>query len=104
MEIERERKLSILHDVFEEINDNISGKMPNKETREFIKQSILEKTDFLDEVICDESNNPPDTIDDEVIIARCIWNSNSSPDSGFSYLDLAFGNPERTYKYLLTFR
>jgi hypothetical protein len=73
-----------------------------RKSRDFVKKRLLESLDFLDDVICDETNNPPDVVDDEVIIAQCIWDKSS--DGSFKYIYLAFGNPERTFKYLLTYR
>lgn len=104
-EQERERKLSKIHDVYEAINmDLLSGTYPDKKTRESVRERLLSSLDFLDDVICDETNNTAQVVDDEVILARCIWDRDPSKGAGYSYIDLAFGNPERTYKYLLTFK
>jgi hypothetical protein len=100
----REGKLSQIHDAFEAINQEISGSYPDQKTRDLVKEKLLQRLDFLDDVKCDQENNPASVIDDEVIIARCIWDRNKKVTGSFSYIDLAFGNPERTYKYLLTFQ
>jgi len=95
---ELEEKTDILFKVKEVIEKEISGSFPDQKTRDLVKNLLLEKASFLDGVKCDEENNPPEVVDDEVIIAKCIWESKNN--GSFKSINLVFGNEERAFKYL----
>lgn len=71
---------------------NHQYEMVNKKLRDFVYISMMEKlNDVIDKIICDESNNPPDIVDDGIIICRVIWNIDVNSPSSFDYIDLPFG-------------
>lgn len=71
---------------------NHQYEMVNKKLRDFVYISMMERlNDVIDKIICDESNNPPDIVDDSIIICRVIWNIDVNSPSSFDYIDLPFG-------------
>ena len=94
-----ENKLDKILEVYEEINPTLAGKYPDQKTRDEVKNLLLEKLDFLDDVWCNQENNPPNIVDEECIVARLKYDS--KPNGEHKYTNLVFGNPEKTYKILM---
>ena len=44
-------------------------------------------------IICDETNNPPEVVDDNILVARVEWKLNKFDDTSH-YVDLTFGDVE----------
>jgi len=78
---------------YETLNALLNHDMPfnDKSTRLMIK-SRLESELPNTEVICDETNNPPDIINACVCVARVMWMEKGME---IKYVDLIFGNPEQ---------
>lgn len=58
------------------------------DTRHKTTQALIKLLPFTTRVICDLANNPPDVIDDNIMIARVEYTRRMK----FHYVDLTFGN------------
>ena len=76
---------------YKEVNDKIKGELNNASTRKLIKESFKELLVGID-VICDETNNPPDIIDKNIGMARVKYNFDYD-NMKYDYIDLTFGEP-----------
>lgn len=104
------KELEIIKDVYYNLNQEILSNQPynTKQTRfETIwklMHPIEERFDNLVKeekrynnidirIICDETNNPPEVVDDNIMIARVEWKLNKFDDT-IHYVDLTFGDVE----------
>ena len=68
--------------------------MNDKDTREKVAKLLEFKLlNVVDEVICDESNNPPDIVDSNMLIARLVWGTTNLE---YHYIDFKFGGKSTT--------
>lgn len=63
----------------------------DKVTRKRIKTYLVKELENC-EIICDESNNASDIIEECICVARVIWYGNGME---IIYIDLIFGSPEQ---------
>jgi len=82
-----------------EINEMLSGKMPNRETRELAKALLTEKIDFECTIKCDEENNPSDIVDQECIVAQIMYDNKN--DGSHKYMYVVFGDDRRSSRILM---
>jgi hypothetical protein len=68
----------------------------NDAIRLFVFQKLKERIGNI-EIICDETNNTPEAIDNKIVIARVMWNDNRI----HKYQDLFFGEEYNITKFLL---
>ena len=68
----------------------------NPEIRLLVFQKLKEKINNV-VIICDETNNTPEAIDNNIVIARVIWVDNNL----HKYQDLFFGEERNITKFLL---
>jgi len=85
---------------FNILNDELCNRMvtPDAKTRNEIRNKLKEYFPTCT-VICDESNNPPDVVDSQCIIAKVIWKKHPSYEE-ISYVDLLFGSKEARENYM----
>ena len=76
-------------DIYFRLNEEIRYYFNTPKTRLVVKNRLKKEILFLDDVVCDERNNPPEIIDQSVILATVIYNK-----IGYEYkhLDLIFGH------------
>ena len=114
MKVETKKKMSkeleIIKDVYYKLNEEFLSKQPynTKQTRfETIwklmhpiemrfDNLVKEEKRFSNidiRIICDEINNTPEVVDDNILVARVEWKLNKF-DETIHYVDLTFGNVE----------
>jgi len=74
------------------INDKILYECNDSKTRERIKILLKKELPFLKNVICDETNNSPEVLDKQILVARIEYHKDEEPNTDtYSYMDLIFG-------------
>lgn len=68
----------------------------NDAIRLFVFQKLKERIGNI-EIICDETNNTSEVVDNKIVIARVMWNDNRI----HKYQDLFFGEERNITKFLL---
>ena len=100
------KELEIIKDVYYKLNEEFLSEQPynTKQTR---FETIWKLTSQLDNlvkeekrfsnidirIICDETNNTPEVIDNNILVARVEWKLNKL-DETIHYVDLTFGDVE----------
>lgn len=94
-----------IKEVYEKINNELLEQYPfggpfnDDETRE--EYRIRLKNEIGDvEVKCDLDNNPPEIVDECVLVATVRWTPKNSQET--KYYHLVFGQPEQAMKILKT--
>ena len=104
------KELKIIKDVYYKLNEELLSRQPsNDEQTRFetiwkLMHPIEKRFDNLVNeekrfsnidirIICDETNNPPEVVDDNILVARVEWKLNKL-DETIHYVDLTFGNVE----------
>lgn len=87
--------------VYKEMNDSLLHTMPFNEpkTREWVVSTLRQAFGNLTAVKCDDENNPPDVVDQCILIAKVIWNTDYCNEYGYKYVIMIFGNPDAVEKY-----
>ncbi|MDA3778868.1 MAG: hypothetical protein PF487_01320 [Bacteroidales bacterium] len=79
---------------YKKINKSLIKKMVfnDKETRDYV--TVRLENDLQNcNIICDETNNPPDVVDKCMCIARVSWLNHN-----YTYVDLVFGRAKQVAK------
>jgi len=72
--------------------NNYQYKMIHKDLRKFIYNSMMDKLgNIVDEIICNETNNPPEIIDDNLIMCSVKYINDINSIHNYTYIDLPFG-------------
>lgn len=104
------KELEIIKDAYYKLNEEFLSKQPynTKQTRfetiwklmypieNRFDYLVMEEKRFSNidiRIICDETNNPPEVVDDNILVARVEWKLNKL-DETIHYVDLTFGNVE----------
>ena len=104
------KELKIIKDVYYKLNEEFLSEQPynTKQTRfetiwklmhpieKRFDNLVKEEKRFSNidiRIICDETNNPPEVVDDNILVARVEWKLNKL-DETIHYVDLTFGNVE----------
>lgn len=84
--------VKLIEEAYAKVHRMILFKPINKATRKIVSKNLMKELSFLDEVICNEENNPPEVIDSGMINAKLIWNKDKPPHpvGGYDYLDISF--------------
>jgi len=101
-EVEYLQYVPRLEDSYKFINSVLLGTTPmnDKKTRQWATKTLAGRLSKFGVVVrCNEGNNPPEIIDENLLIARVMRNSNTSTE--VKYVDLVFGTPEAVKKYTL---
>jgi hypothetical protein len=66
-----------IEETYKFVNDLLLNTTPmnTKETRHYVVELIQKRIDFQVIVKCDEENNPPEVIDENILIAQLFWNT-----------------------------
>jgi len=73
--------------------------MNTKDTREWVQKTLEGRLKKFGVVVkCDEENNPPDVIDQNLLIAR-LMRTKYDKSPGYTFMDLIFGKEENVRKY-----
>ena len=109
------KELEIIKDVYYKLNEEFLSEQPHntKKTRHETIWKLMypiEKGfyDLVNEekrfskidirIICDETNNTPEVVDDNTMVARVEWKT-SKLDDTIHYVDLVFGDVEIEWNY-----
>lgn len=89
--------VSKINDVYERINSDILSTNPfgvinTRGFRNKIKNMLIDELDDC-EIVCDETNNPPDVIDNNCLVAKVLWRKQNQLK--YEYVNLVFGVPEQ---------
>jgi hypothetical protein len=90
-----------IQEVYERINNEFLSISPfgilnDKKIRLEFKERL--ENEFTNTFIkCDEENNPPEVIDNCLLVAKLSWIGNNK----YKYCDLIFGQPEQVIKLTL---
>ena len=104
------KELEIIKDVYYKLNEEFLSEQPynTKQTRfetiwklmhpieKRFDSLVNEEKRFSNidiRIICDETNNTPEVIDNNILVARVEWKLNKL-DETIHYVDLTFGNVE----------
>lgn len=78
------------------LKDNFDNRFNTPFERKYIKEHLeVSLAAYNVEVICDESNNPPDVMDDNDLVARVMWKNKRLEQK---YVDLHFGKIMHWYE------
>ena len=100
--VDPEKMYARIMERFVVLNDELMNKMPmpNAETREEIRGRM--KAYFPTCTIkCDEENNPPEFVYQNVIFCKVMWKKHPSYEE-ISYVDLLFGTDQARSNFVLT--
>lgn len=87
--------------VYKEINESLLNSMPFNEpkTREWVRNTLREAFGNLTAIKCDDENNPPIVVDQQLLIAKIMWNADYCNQYGYKYVEMIFGAPVNVEKY-----
>lgn len=74
--------------------------MNDQITRQFIKDYYVKKLGYEIAIKCDEENNTPSLIDDNLLMVRISWREEDMPMNEHKSVDLYYGNPTHISKYV----
>jgi hypothetical protein len=85
---------------YKSVNDILCNTKPinNRETRQWVIKMLQRKLDAV-VVRCDEELNSPEVIDQNLLIAEAIWNSDYSNEYQIKKVLLVFGEIQQVEKY-----
>ena len=72
--------------------------MNTKGTRDWVICRLIERIENGVTVKCDEENNSPEVIDQNILIAKVMWKPKDG-QAGYKYVNMIFGNAEQVAKY-----
>jgi len=81
---------------YEKLNKSLLRKKPfnNEETRNKVAVRLESELQYCN-IICDETNNPPEIVDKCICVARVEW---LNMGVVLNYVDLVFGNAKQIAK------
>lgn len=101
-EVEDIQYVPRLEESYKFINSVLLGTTPmnDKKTRQWVTKTLAGRLSKFGVVVrCNEGNNSPEIIDENLLIARVMRSSNTS--TGVKFVDLVFGSDEAVKKYTL---
>jgi hypothetical protein len=90
-----------IEDAYKFVNDTLCNEMPinTQTTRKWVIEKLEAKLEHEVVVKCDEENNPPDVINQCLLVAKVMWNSDYLNTWGYKYVTMIFGQPEAVAVY-----
>lgn len=79
------KQIEIAYNMVSQVINHELNDKDNRETVTKLLEVILRYK--VDKIFCDETNNPPNIIDSNILIARIYWKN----DGKVKYIDLTFG-------------
>ncbi len=79
-----------------DLNQKYAFEIIDQLTRERIKSELKYALGPGVEVVCDETNNPNDVIDQQMVRALIIWDRDKDGISGYKYCEIMFGSRTQT--------
>ena len=86
---------------YTDINERLCNSMPFNEphTREWVISALKNWFGTNCFVKCNDENNPPDVVDQSLLIAQVTWNSDYSREHQHKHVSMIFGDKERVERY-----
>jgi hypothetical protein len=94
-----ESELKVIADIYHIVNADMVGKHNDSKNRYNSTQILLKHlttrlSDYKIRVTCDQTLNPPEVVDNNIMVARIEWLTPSRFDKHVNYIDLRFGDPK----------
>jgi hypothetical protein len=87
-----------IHTAYRYINEilvNMKTYTNDQSTRDWVTNRLIELIGYKTDITCNETNNPSDVIDNNILVARVHWRDGAS----IKYQDLYFGDPKQVLQY-----
>ena len=89
------RRMNMIKDAYERVNNLLLFENNTEKNRLKTRELLKILLDFVvNDIICDETNNTPEIIDNNQMVARVWWEENGNQ----KYVDLTFGDVNITWE------